>query len=529
MLDFDRIEDSFNTIDAIELPDPIAFDSEPIPTPWPSDCLPDGLQQAVEAIADEVQAPIALAAFAVLGSVAHLAMRLTNANHPKVGAMPCSLFLLSQAQSGDRKSACFNLATYPISKLERDARELHKKDSEQIRCEADAAKGKTEKAETLAQIAPDPRTLYTDGTIQKIESDFVNGSAPALSFSTDEGASLLAGHSLKSDTRAASLGSLTKLFDGGGVQRDRVLDGQSGFRFDVRFGLFLSAQPVVLQSTLSDPMLRGQGFLARFLFAAPQSLAGTRFLDPSRLHSKASDRAEIRAYWADIAYMAAAPLSLNEHGGLELQTIRMENEAQKVWLAFFNETEQRQAAEGDLNHLSAFASRAGELAARIAAVYAAYRHYGQRCDMGLAVTQDDMQRACRLVGYSLNEWQAQANSSNLSQREIDAKQLLDVLHGKAWADTTRQLIAQNAPNRLRKDKDRRNAAIEELIERRWLKPMGTGFAIVKKPISTVATATTATTATYQANLAHKSSKSSESSSSNPENQFYSSNLEREEL
>ena len=528
MLDFERLENSFNIIDALEPLEPIPFGTETIPTPWPSDCLPESLSQAVEAISDEVQAPIALAAFAVLGGVAHLAMRLTNANHPKIGAMPCSLYLLSQAQSGDRKSACFTLATYPIGKLERDARELHKKDSEQIRCEADAAKGKTEKAEILAQLAPDPRTIYTDGTIQKIESDFVNGSAPALSFSTDEGASLLCGHSLKSDTRAASLGSLTKLFDGGGVQRDRVLDGQSGFRFDVRFGLFLSAQPIVLQSTLADPMLRGQGFLARFLFSAPRSLAGTRFLDPKRLHSKASDRVEIRAYWDALRNMASAPVSV-EDGSLRLDVIAMAPAAQMGWLEFFNETERRQGQDGDLQHLGAFASRAGELAARLAAVFAAYRHYGERCDMGLAVTQDDMQRACRLVGYSLNEWQAQANSSNLSQREIDAKQLLDVLHGKAWTDTTRQLIAQNAPNKLRKDKDRRNAAIEELIERRWLKPMGTGFAIVKKPISTVATATTATTATYQASLAPKSSKSSKSSSSNSENQFYSSNLEREEL
>lgn len=528
MLDLERLENSFNIIDALEPLEPIPFGTETIPTPWPSDCLPDTLAQAVEAIAMEVQAPVPLAAFAVVSAISHLAMRLTDANHPKMGAMPCSLYLLSQAPSGDRKSACFKLATYPIQKLEREAREAHKKDAEQIWRDADAAKGKAERAEILAQLAPDPRTIYTDGTIQKIESDFVNGSAPALSFSTDEGSSLLAGHSLKSDTRAASLGGLTRLFDGEGVQRDRVLEGQSGFRYGVRFGLFLSAQPVVLQSTLSDPMLRGQGFLARFLFSAPRSLAGTRFLDPSRLHSKASDRVEIRAYWDALRSMASAPVSV-EDGSLRLDVIAMAPAAQMGWLEFFNDTERRQGQDGDLQHLGAFASRAGELAARLAAVFAAYRHYGERCDMGLAVTQDDMQRACRLVGYSLNEWQAQANSSNLSQREIDAKQLLDVLHGKAWTDTTRQLIAQNAPNKLRKDKDRRNAAIDELLERRWLKPMGTGFAIVKKPISTVATATTATTATYQASLAHKSSKSSESSSSNSQIPFYASNLEREEL
>ena len=264
MLDLNHIDQATARIDAamqaqgftaeppstIETPAPVPFEIEAEPTPWPSDCLPDGMAQAVAAIAEEVQAPVPLAAFAVISAAAHLAMRLTDAHHPKMGAMPCSLYLLSQAYSGDRKSACYDLATYPINRLERQAREAYKLNSEQIRQEAEAAKGKEAKAAILSQIAPDPRSIYTEGTIQKIESDFVNDSAPAMSLSTDEGGSLLGGHSLKSETRAASLGSLTRLFDGKGVQRDRVMEGQSGFRYGVRFGLFLSAQPVILESTL---------------------------------------------------------------------------------------------------------------------------------------------------------------------------------------------------------------------------------------------------------------------------------------
>ena len=528
MDNFDRIKDSFNIIDALEPLEPIPFGTEPIPTPWPSDCLPESLSKAVEAIAMEVQAPVPLAAFAVVSAISHLAMRLTDANHPKMGAMPCSLYLLSQAPSGDRKSACFKLATYPIQKLEREAREAHKKDAEQIWRDADAAKGKAERAEILAQLAPDPRTIYTDGTIQKIESDFVNGSAPALSFSTDEGASLLGGHSLKSDTRAASLGGLTRLFDGEGVQRDRVLEGQSGFRYGVRFGLFLSAQPIVLQSTLSDPMLRGQGFLPRFLFSAPRSLAGTRFLDPSRLHSKASDRVEIRAYWDALRNMASAPVSVEE-GSLRLDVIAMAPAAQMEWLEFFNETERRQGQDGDLQHLGAFASRAGELAARLAAVFAAYRHYGERCDMQLEVTQDDMQRACRLVNYSLSEWQAQAESASLSEVEKDAQHLLAFLHKKSLHEVTRLWLGRYAPSKLRQDARRRNAAIDELIERRWLVESGAGFTVVQKPSKALAVAVSAVSAVSKQSQDTKNSKNSGNSNSNSQSGFYSSNLEREEL
>ena len=540
MSDFDRISKTLAVADKLKLaseeqchpdprhPAPVPFYNEVEPTPWPSDCLPDGLKQAVEAIADEVQAPVPLAAFAVVSAVSHLAMRLTDANHPKTGAMPCSLYLLSQAPSGDRKSACFNLATYPIQRMEREAREAHKKHSEQIRSDADACRNKAERAEILAQLAPDPRTIYTDGTIQKIESDFVNGSAPALSFSTDEGASLLAGHSLKSDTRAASLGSLTRLFDGSGVQRDRVLEGESGFRFGVRFGLFLSAQPVVLNSTLSDPMLRGQGFLARFLFAAPRSLAGTRFLDSKRLQSKASDRPEIGGYWDALLNMASAPISI-EDGKLKLKAITWAPAAQQVWVNFFNDTERRQGKGGDLQHLGAFASRAGELAVRVATVFAAYRHYGERCDMGLAVNQDDIQRACSLVAYSLREWQVQADSASFSQAEQDAQQLLDFLHLKGWHQVTRQQIAQNGPSKLRKDKMRRDSAINELVERRWLVDSAAGFTVIQKPSNLIATATPATNATFQSSQDTKGSESSESSSSNLPSTFFAEELDRELL
>ena len=105
------------------------------------------------------------------------------------------------------------------------------------------------------------------------------------------------------------------------------------------------------------------------------------------------------------------------------------------------------------------------------------------------------------------------------------------MHGKGWQETTRQRIAQNAPKHLRKDKQRRNAAIDELIERRWLADTGAGLLIAEKPKKPIATATTATFATQEPSQTPKSSKSSESSSSNPPNAKVQMpvSMEREEL
>jgi hypothetical protein len=450
--------------------------------------MPPGMARAVDAIAEHVQAPKALAGMAVLGAVAHIAMRLVDARHPKKGAQPASLYILTALESGGRKSECFNLATDPIAKLERKAREAHK---------AQAAQAKLNNLASNTQAPPDPRTIFTDTTTQKIEQEFVNGSAPALSLSTDEGGTLLGGHSLKSETRAASLGALTRLFDGAGVQRDRIGEGQSGFRFGVRFGLYLSAQPIVLVDALNDPMLLGQGFLPRFLYTAPASLAGTRLHDEISLTRKTADDQRIIDYWNSLERMCSLTVNVDEHGSLILPTVDMELEAIKVWLDFYNETELQQAVDGDFEMLAAFASRAGELAARVAAVYVAWRCCENGTEMSKAlITGDDMQLAVALVGFSLEEWRRHADGTALTTIERDARDLLDWLHRRGWLIAKRVKIGQHCQKALRKDTPRRNAAINELQRRGWLIESDEGFIVIQKAGASPAVAVSAVTAVF---------------------------------
>ena len=476
---------------------PIPFESESAPTPWPNDCLPDGMREAAEAIAEHVAAPVALAGMAVLAGVAHIAMRLGDAQHPKTGAMPCSLYILTQAKSGDRKSECFRLATAPVEKHERKQREDHKAALKELNREAAKAKPKEAKL-ILADAPPDPRTIFKDTTTQRIEQEFINGSAPALSLLTDEGAILMGGHSLKSDTRAGNLGTLTRLFDGSGVDRARIGEGQSGFRFGVRFGLFLSAQPVVLHEALSDPLLRDQGFLPRFLFGAPSSLAGTRFLTDGDLVRRAGDDPRIVDYWRSLQRLVEHPVVVDEHWALNLQPVGMEQAAITHWLGFYNDTEARQGRGGDLEHLGAFASRVGELVARVAAVFALWRC----CSAGNAptfakVTAEDMRGAAALVGYSLAEWQRQGTRAILSDTERAARDLLDWLHRKKLSEVTRTYLAQSGPNSLRKDRRLRDDAISELLARHWLREDGADLRIAKKQNGAPANANSANPANGQ--------------------------------
>jgi len=500
-------------------PEPTPFTKESAPTAWPEDCLPASLAGAVAAIAEHVQAPQALAGFAVLGAVSHVAMRLVDARHPKKGALPCSIFLLDELVSGSRKSECYSLATAPVRKIEREQRQAHQKAVEGLQAEAARAKPK-DRAGIMADAPPDPRTLFADTTVQAIEHAFVNGSMPALSLSTDEGGTLLGGHSLKAETRAASLGSLTRLFDGSGVQRDRVGEGQSGFRYGVRFGLFLSAQPIVLREALSDPVMRGQGFLPRFLYCAPQSLAGTRFHDLDTLAHQAADDKRIVTYWRTLERLCTFPIMGDDCGSLTLPTVGLSAGAVDAWLALYNDTELQQAPGGDFDHLGAFASRAGELASRLACIFAVWRSVeaGAGVD-SITVDAADMEQAARLVKFSLSEW-ARQSGQTLSQSERDAVAILEWVQGKNFATITKKQIATLGPNRLRADATARQAAIAELVEHGYLRDVGNCFEVFQKSVWPAATANAAKSANKPLGLGHSVSDVSGISVSDPAKQNF---------
>ncbi|WP_348945739.1 DUF3987 domain-containing protein [Chitinibacter sp. FCG-7] len=489
-----------------EMQSPEPFELDAPATPWPANCLPQGLQAAVDCIADHVQSPQALAGMAVLSAVAHLSQRLVDVERVTGGAMPTSLFVLSLAGSGERKSECFRLATQPIIQAEIKARELHRDQLEQAKKAIASAKGKNAKTEAAQQnsVDPDPRTLFSDTTMEGIAKAFINDSQPALTLSTDEGGQFFGGHSMQSETRANSCGMLTKLFDGGGVERNRAgIDSGSGFRSGVRFGVFLSAQPIVVRDSLNDPFMRGQGLLPRFLLSAPESAIGTRFITDETRGRKVADNPAMQRYWATVSRMNQETVLLDDGGKLTPYCYLLPTcgEAYQLWESFYNQTEAN-------NHsqlaVTAFLSRAGELVRRVAATLACYRAFDASSLSGVysfyktelgEINADDMRGAIALVEYSLAEWDRQLNrsGSTLSETEKDAYELLHWLQkgGDEWLAFTRQQLAQRGLSRLRKESPRRNAAIAELLKRRLLRDDGKRLILVEL----VATATSATFAT----------------------------------
>ncbi|MDH1365575.1 YfjI family protein, partial [Acinetobacter johnsonii] len=98
---------------------------------YPIHALPPLARDAVIAIAEHVQAPIAMTAQCVIGAMSHIAQAHVNAPHPfNPQGEPCSLYLLTEGQSGSRKSTSRNMADKAIIQHERKQYELYRRDLE---------------------------------------------------------------------------------------------------------------------------------------------------------------------------------------------------------------------------------------------------------------------------------------------------------------------------------------------------------------------------------------------------------------
>ena len=445
------------------MPEPLLPELAP-PNPFPMDALPPILRAAAEAIADHVKAPQVLAAHAVIGATAHLAQARVNAPHMHApDGMPCSLFLLTLADSGDRKSECQRLAFKVVDEAEREGRKQWQGECERIKA-AHRGDGKKKPKADAPAMPPDPRTVYaSDASFSKIVANFIHGQSYA-SWSTDEGGQFFGGHSMVSDTRTATLGGLVCLFDKGFAERDRAtnnLDG-SGFAYGRRLSVLLLAQEIAVRQALADPLLRGQGFLPRFLFASAPSLAGTRFLTPDDLERQSYADARLQRFWARCREIYIEhPVISDEGGSLSPPVIVMNDAAQSEWLAFYNHTEGAQAPLQELHGLKPFASRAGELARRVATVLAFF-------ERSTVIDGDTMRSACKIVGHSLAEWARYTDAARVDPTAQTAHDLMQWLRAPKradkWQTFTRDEIGKSGPPAVR-SAARRDRVLSLLVER----------------------------------------------------------------
>ena len=215
----------------------------PLGEPYPVAAL-GPLQEAVRAVQGMNLAPIAIPAASAL-SVASLAVQGFVDVETLGGARPVSLYALTIAASGERKSSCDAPLMAGLRAFEKaeamaqrdallswqNAHALWKGDRDRILANAKNGKGekKTAAEADLRALGREPaappsadRTV-TEPTFEGLTRKFAEG-MPTLGIFSDEGGQFLGGFAMSSDNRQKTLAALNDLWQGNPIRRTRAGD-----------------------------------------------------------------------------------------------------------------------------------------------------------------------------------------------------------------------------------------------------------------------------------------------------------------
>jgi len=425
-------------------------------TPYPINAFTGLLRQVVEAVAYYAQVPTAMAGQCVLGALAHIGQRFIDAPMGD-GHMPTSLILITEGESGSGKTQAMGLTHFKIKEYERQQYTNYLSDVATWESDKAALKGKEQIKFLDENPKPkNPKTLFDDATIEPILDRFISTEMTNASWTTDEAAQFFNGHTMTGDTAGSALSALTKLWSDGEVSRLR--SQKSAYAtpqtdaYNVRMTLLLQGQRVVLEQALTDPLMNGQGFLARALIACPPDLRGKRvWNDEKRRNDSSYDNPVLIEYGLRChALLDPLPANLPNDTQGEPQRIKMQwadPQAEQTFYEHMQAIENRQANGQTLAYLKAYASRMAENASRIAALMAFFEERK-------SITIDDITRAFMLVEYSTAERLRYLDATSTGEQNDSEKLsnwLVDKAKGKNPHKLSRTYIANNAPNPMRKN------------------------------------------------------------------------------
>ncbi|WP_417775254.1 YfjI family protein [Stutzerimonas xanthomarina] len=461
--------------------------------PYPLEALGDVLGGAAAAIVEAVQVPAALAAQSVLAAAAMAAQPHGNAVRDGQ-PIPLSLFVLTVAESGDRKSAADRLALRAHHDRQSALLELYSAEQKEYRDQRDAyqcarvailEKAKANPASAAAGLdslqepepPPLPFILVEEPTLEGLQKSLLRG-YPSQGLFSDEGGQFFGGHANKPENMLKSVAGLSKLWDGAPITRTRAAEGESASRSGCRLSAHLMIQPVVANKVLGDPILRGQGFLARFLVAWPQSLAGTRFYQ----HANPSQDPRLLRYWGRMTDLLLREPPKNDRGELEPAELKMDADAKTVWIEAHDAIEAELGRNGNLQDIKPTAAKGGENILRIAGVLAI-------AERATSLTRPIIERAATLVSWYLGEALRLAYPTTSDPQLLQAHRVISWLIENHWETFEARALQRRGPKVARQSAKHRDALLTLLVEHHYLFAEG-GNRYRVNPAATAATLAT---------------------------------------
>lgn len=385
------------------------------PFPFPAFAL-GPLRSAAEAVQALTQAPLGMCAQSVLAAASLATQGHADVALPFSSAAraPLSLFLVTIASSGERKSGVDRLTTAAVAEREAELRRQHQSDFHAYTADHRAwkavsagaerkCKGRGDREALAAdlrglvepQLPPDPMILCDDATPEGLVKQLVRGQ-PCMGLFAPEGGTLAGGRALDDDNRLRTAATLNKFWSAEPVRQTRAGDGPTHAE-GYRLAMHLMVQPGVAAVMLGKPELGDTGLTARFLLTAPASTAGTRmFRVPD-----AEDERRVAAFGERVGGLLRGVAKPGPGGGgLMVPALGMDARARALWVPFHDYAEGNLGDGGAWAPIRAFANKAAEHAARLAGVLSvwtgAWTVTGEAMACGVELAQHYAAEALRL-------------------------------------------------------------------------------------------------------------------------------------
>lgn len=408
---------------------PLMAELEP-PQSFPMDALPAVLGDYGRVVHRCTQAPDAIVGNSLLAAASLAVQPYANVVLPYGASVPASLYFVSVAESGERKSAVDRLALHAHAVFEKGKSDEQREAIEQHnRLE--------KKAKETATMPRESVFLASDPTVEGL-CKLLHAGLPSIGVFSAEGGRFLGGHGMSDETALRTAAGLSLFWDGAPVDRVRSGDGASKL-FGRRVALHLMAQPRATFAWLSNPVLRDQGLFSRCLVAYPASTAGTRMFRSE----KAEDTTAAAAYVSRMSELLGGNWPINEFHELQPQHMGIGGPARALWIDVHNQFERGIA--GALKPIKGLASKAAEHMGRIAGVLTLIED-----PTGTSVSEEAMQRAALLMEFYLGEALRLSGVQPQHEKADQASVLWAWLALRGKKHITLPELTQHGPNKLRK-------------------------------------------------------------------------------
>jgi putative DNA primase/helicase len=484
--------------------EPSPITARATPKDYPVDSLPLLIREAVIEVQAATQAPMAIVASSAICAMATASQALIDVQRDNHLFGPVSLYFVVLGDSGERKSTVDALFSKSIKEFHQKsmaagAEELavyraqrhawqakcdgiagqiksinsgKKKESGSGICELERNLSELHKQEPERPLIPN--VLVLDITTEKLAHQLAK-EWPSCALVSAEGGLVFGGRSLSKENQLSTLAAFNALWSNEPLRISRKTSESfeiSGARLSI--SLFVQSQ--VFENYIEEnDIARSIGFLARCLFAFPESTQGKRNYKPMPKKMVA-----LETFNAHISRVFGITPTMNKNR-LVPTLVALDDDAKVCWIKFHDEIEAQLAAGKMLEGLRDFGSKAAEIAARVAAVFQAADGFPI-----ITISENNMESACQIVKWHISEVIRFFGTCTTEEHRLmaDAKKLDSwfVHYCRETEATSINLIdiLQRGPGSLRK-KEKLKAPLEFLESRQRIKISSNSRSIEVNP------------------------------------------------